>query len=177
MGQRRGVLFLADPLGPAASIQRQIPNTDTITLIFDENGRYLSLAQTALWRMRQAHNWICVAAEGEAAAIAVALAAQLPVDRLALAGSGLFSPRQKGQDRELARLSAYARRNLSLVISEIMLIGAAERELRGFLRGRARGRICAVEERETGWESCLDLLASPWEQACQNNLLIPSKCV
>jgi len=177
MDQNRGILFLAGPLHGGSAVQMKREYTNSTTLIFDENGRYLSLAQTALWRMRQAHNWICVAAEGEAAAIAVALAAQLPVDRLALAGSGLFSPRQKGQDRELARLSAYARRNLSLVISEIMLIGAAERELRGFLRGRARGRICAVEERETGWESCLDLLASPWEQACQNNLLIPSKCV
>lgn len=172
MDQSRGILFLADPLSAQSAAQRKSEYTNSMTLIFDENGRYLSHAQTALWRMRQRFGWVCVAAEGEAACIAVALAAQLPVDRLALTDSMLFMPRQRGTNRELSRLRAYARRNLSLVVSEILLFACREAEAKGFLRGRARERICVLEgDADPG------LLAAPWEQACRNNLLIPSECV
>jgi len=173
MGQRRGVLFLADPLGPAASIQRQIPNTDTITLIFDENGRYLSKAQSALWQLRRRCDWICAAAEGQAASIALALAAQLPVDRVALGGGGLFIP-GKRLPRELTRLRHYARWNISLVISEILLVDAEEREIRGIMRGMGQGRICALDaaEGEKPWCGRQKELVEDWRLLCEKNLLI-----
>ena len=162
MDQARGILFLADPMNAEAAIQKQNKATNSITLIFDENGRYLSLAQTALWRLRQRFEWVCVAAEGRATCIAIALAAQLPVDRLALAGSGLFARRRGRQPRELMRLEGYARRNLALVVSEILLIGAEDAEVRGFIRGRSRGRICILEGK--GWEDCRDFLTAAWDR-------------
>lgn len=177
MDRTRGILFLADPLKTDSALQRQNQITNSMTLIFDENGRYLSLAQTALWRLRQRCGWICVAAEGDAACIAVALAAQLPVERLALVEGSLFLPRRRDMPRELTRLQAYARRNLSLVISEILLIGAQEAETRGFLRGHARGPVCVLEGVENSREDCQNILAAPWDEVCRNNLLIPWKCV
>lgn len=164
MDQGRGILFLSDPLNAGDAMQKQIRSTNSMTLIFDENGRYLALAQEALWRLRQKFEWICVAAEGRAACIAIALAAQLPVDRIALAVSGLFGQRQPDLPRELLRLEGFARRNLSLVISEILLVGAPESEERGFQRGRNCGKLCVLEE--NNWANCQNLLTTPWEQLC-----------
>lgn len=177
MEQNRGILFLADPMKAESAAQTKREYTNSMTLIFDENGRYLSLAQAALWRMRQKYSWVCVAAEGSAASIAAALAAQLPVDRLALAESGLFLPAREKLPRELARLHAYAHRNLSLVVSEILLIGAQEAEVRGFVKSCVHARICALETKKIPWKSCQNILAEPWERVVQNNLRIPWKCV
>ena len=194
MNQMRGVLFLADPRMPAAPLQKHIANTTVKTLTFDEGGRYLSLAQAALWRMRLNCTWVCVAAEGGAAAVALALAAQLPVDRLALMGSGIFIagakssgparggracrksdfavlPREEAASRELMRLKRYARRNLALVVSEMMLVNAPEEEIRGLMWGMGRRKVCALEC--GGWDGCLSLLAAPWSRVCEKNLLIP----
>ena len=171
MDHARGILFLADPLNADGTPHKQIRSTNRMTLIFDENGRYLSLAQAALWRLRQKHEWVCVAAEGRAAGIGVALAAQLPVDRLALAGSGLFNRERMRLPRELARLEIYAKRNLALVVSEILLAGVKEGEARGFLRGRSRGKLCVLEA--DIWEKCQNLLTAPWAELSRNNLLIP----
>lgn len=177
MEYSRGILLLKDPLCAESASRKKSEYTNSITLIFDENGRYLSLAQAALWDMRQRFNWVCVAAEGMAACIAVALAAQLPVDRLVLIDSGLFMSRRKGMPRELVRLTGYARRNFSLVISEILLLNCRETEIKGFHRGRRQGRICVMESGGNGEEICPQALVAPWERLGRNNLLIPSECV
>lgn len=173
MEQSRGILLLKDPLHAGAMLQRQSEYTNSMTLIFNENGRYLSLAQTALWHMRKRFDWVCVAAEGSAACIAVALAAQLPVDRLVLTEGSMSMTRKKGIPRELLRLERYARRNFSLVISELLLLNCREEEIKNFLQGRRKGKVCALECREYNpeWFIC------PWEQLGRNNLLIPSECV
>lgn len=173
MEQSRGILLLKDPLHAGAMLQRQSEYTNSMTLIFNENGRYLSLAQTALWHMRKRFDWVCVAAEGSAACIAVALAAQLPVDRLVLMESSMFMPGRNRISRELLRLERYARRNLSLVISELLLLNCREEEIKNFLQGRRKGEVCALECRKYNpeWFIC------PWEQLGRNNLLIPSECV
>lgn len=172
MEQKRGVLFLNDPLD-AGSMQRiQTDDAASATLVFEESGCYLARAQAELWRLRQSCDWICVAAKGRAAAIAAALAAQLPTDRLAMIEGKLFSPERMRMPRELMRLEAYARRNLSLVISEILLVGASEGEIKGLLRGLRRPRLCALEydgADQTDWR---ELLTAEWEQVCRNNLLI-----
>lgn len=173
MEQKRGVLFLANPL-EAGSMQRiKTDDAASATLVFDEGGHYLARAQAELWRLRQNCSWVCVAAKGRAAAIAAALAAQLPIDRLAMLEGELFSSERKATSRELTRLEAYARRNLSLVVSEILLVGVSESELRGLLRGLRRPRLCVLEydgSDRTDWRR---LLTAPWEQLCRNNLLIP----
>lgn len=145
MQQKKTILCLNDPLNPD-------PNTKG--LVFHENESFLSQAQTALWQSRGEGEWICVSALGTAAYIALALAAQLHVDRLVL--MDIPDPRAK-LPRELNRLKAFARRNLALITAEILLVGADEQYFRRMLRGTGRCRLCALEKlpREmytAGWE-------------------------
>ena len=179
MEETRGVLFLADPLRAVALPQRQLKNPCT-ALIFDENERLLPQAQEALWEMRRRCGWVCVAASGAAVGAATALAAQLPVDRLALADSALFAGRGERLPRELSRLKRFARRNLALVTSELLLVNAAPGEIASFARILGPGRLCALETGappERPWERCAALLCAPWSVVNENNLLIPWKCV
>lgn len=79
--------------------------------------------------------------------------------------------------RELARLEAYARRNLSLVVSEILLLGCRESEVKAFLYHCRNGKTCVLAEDGKCRESGENLLVAPWERVCRKNLLIPTKCV
>ena len=179
MEEKRGVLFLADPTRAVALPQEQLKNP-CLALIFDENERLLPQAQEALWEMRRRCGWVCVAASGAAVGAATALAAQLPVDRLALADSALFAGRGERLPRELSRLKRFARRNLALVTSELLLVNAAPGEIAAFARILGPGRLCALETGappERPWERCAALLCAPWSVVNENNLLIPWKCV
>ena len=167
MNDTRGVLYLsASPL-PA----RSESGVETAHLALDVDKNWLPQAQTALWELRRRCGWVCVAADRAGAGAAAALAAQLPVDRLALSGSRLFDrsgPRLQGQ---AARLERFARRNLALVISEVILVDASVREIRGFTALMGRRRVCALE-------ACREnFLTASWEEVNENNLLIPGKCV
>lgn len=164
MHSHRQILYLQDPLNHFGKTGYEHAQG----LVFHENEPLLSQAQAALWRARRKGGWVCVAARGSACEIALALASQLPVDRLAL-----LSPLQDGRGlpRELRRLRAFARRNLALIIAEIAVFGGDEALMRGFLRGNRHSSLCAL---------CHDgpeQLALPWEQLIENNLLIRGKCV
>lgn len=153
MGDKRALLILADPLLRCSRFsQMQMEGT---TLVFDEGGRFLSQAQNAFQQLRMRAEWICVAASGAAVGIALALAAQLPVERLALWLDG--APRIR--NRELHRIHGFARRNLSLVVSEILLIDAGEADERRLVRGL--GRHARVRY-ATGWELLPGDLLERW---------------
>ena len=148
MPQKRSILYLNDPLS-------KYPNTKG--LVFHENESILSQAQAALWQLRRDAGWVCVAAQGAAADIGLALAAQLPVDRLAL----LNMPRGRAKlPRQMNKLRAFARRNLALITAEILIIGADEAQVQALLRGTGRCRICALDSLP------MELLTVPWEQIC-----------
>ena len=160
MQQKRSVLYLNDPMnGKIQNVQG---------LVFTENGSFLSQAQTALWNARKNSGWVCVAAEGAAAYIALALAAQLPVNRLALLNLPVNRPRLS---RELNRMRAFARRNLALVVSEVLIAGAADRRGQSLARGLVNCDVCVVDKLQPG-----DFIAA-WNLLCEKNLLIPGKCV
>ena len=168
MEESRGVLYLDVPPGKDAA---RCGNWESVSLTLDDGESWLPRAQSALWELRRRCGWICVAADRSGAGAAAALAAQLPVDRLALTDSRLFDrsgPRLRGQ---AARLERFARRNLALVVSEVLLIGASDREIRGFASLMGRHRVCALE-------SCGEnFLTASWGEVNENNLLIPRKCV
>jgi len=168
MQQERGILYIPDPLG-GALLPAPAEHTKVTTLVFNENERYLSQAQQALWELRKKCSWICVSARGPAAAIALALAVQLPVDRLALSQFSVFSPEKL--PRQLAKLKTYARSNLFLAASEIMLCEISRWEIYRLSRGLGRRDVCLLD----GWSQ--EELTAPWAQLCEKNLLIPGKCV
>ena len=90
--------------------------------------------QTALWEVREAcRGAVAVAAWDTGCAAAIALAEQLPVDRLVLVEPRLTlhaSGRGQhwGEDMpygQARRIMAFARRNLPMCVSEVMVIGSA----------------------------------------------------
>lgn len=129
MAEKRRLLIIADPRTGSCPFSRM--DLGGTTLVFDENGRFLSRAQAALQSMRREADWLCAAGGGAAAYIALALAAFLPVERLALWSED--APRC-GLDREMKRLRAFAWRNLPLVVSEILLIDGDDALARRFAR-------------------------------------------
>ena len=133
MSGGRQILLLADPLTGSSRFSQM--NLQKTTLVFDEDGRFLARAQAALQQLRGDGDWVCVAGSGAAVHIALALAAQLPVERLALWPERASRPRL---GRELSRIRSFARRNLSLVVSEILLVDGAEAELRRLEGGTNR---------------------------------------
>lgn len=131
--ENRGILLLNDPLRHTSRFSQM--DKDTKALVFSESERFLSQAQSALYCMRREYGWVCVAASGCAVGIALALAAQLMVDRLAL----WMEPVPKERPRELMRIDGYAKRNLSLIACEILLVEPPEDRLRMLVRGIGRG--------------------------------------
>lgn len=152
MDQSRGVLLLRDPLRTGAQgriierMKRSASERDAGRNLFQidflDGERCLPHAQAALWELRRRCGWVCVAAERGCAGVALALAEQLPVDRVALLGGTPFSPLPEGgsrlRRRELRRMDAFARRNLALMVSELLLIDVSEDEMRRLACGLGR---------------------------------------
>ena len=122
-----GILALCDP------ITGEPPLTGAVETVRFEAGDLLAQAQSAYQRVRSACERVCVAATGGACGIAAALAAQLPVELLALRRGNVFA-RRTGS-RSVDRVNAFARRNLALISAEIVLAEPSEAEGKGFARG------------------------------------------
>lgn len=163
MDQLRGVLFLSDPLRAGArgrNIERMLRSADDVgrrllSVAFPEVEKCLPHAQAALWELRQRCGWVCVAAERGCAGVALSLAEQLPVDRVALIGGTPFSPLPEGgtaaRRRELKRLDAFARRNLALLVAELLLVDVPEEETRRLACGLGRNvRLRAQDDADWG---------------------------
>ena len=150
MDQVRGVLFLSDPLRAGArgrNIERMLRSADDVgrrllSVAFPEAEKCLPHAQAALWELKQRCGWVCVAAARGCAGAALSLAEQLPVDRVALIGGTPFAPLPEGgsaaRRRELKRLDGFARRNLALLVAELLLVDVPEDETRRLACGLGR---------------------------------------
>ena len=163
MDQLRGVLFLSDPLRAGArgrNIERMLRSADDVgrrllSVAFPEVEKCLPHAQAALWELKQRCGWVCVAAARGCAGVALSLAEQLPVDRVALIGGTPFSPLPEGgtaaRRRELKRLDAFARRNLALLVAELLLVDVPEEETRRMACGLGRNvRLRAQDDADWG---------------------------
>lgn len=163
MDQLRGVLFLSDPLRAGArgrNIERMLRSADDVgrrllSVAFPEVEKCLPHAQAALWELKQRCGWVCVAAARGCAGVALSLAEQLPVDRVALIGGTPFSPLPEGgtaaRRRELKRLDGFARRNLALLVAELLLVDVPEEETRRLACGLGRNvRLRAQDDADWG---------------------------
>ena len=163
MDQSRGVLFLSDPLRAdlrERNIERMLRSADDVgrrllSVAFPEAEKCLPHAQAALWELKQHCGWVCVAAARGCAGVAISLAEQLPVDRVALIGGTPFSPLPEGgtaaRRRELKRLDAFARRNLALLVAELLLVDVPEDETRRLACGLGRNvRLRAQDDADWG---------------------------
>ena len=163
MDQLRGVLFLSDPLRAGArgrNIERMLRSADDVgrrllSVAFPEVEKCLPHAQAALWELRRRCGWVCVAAERGCAGVALSLAEQLPVDRVALVGGTPFAPLPEGgtaaRRRELKRLDGFARRNLALLVAELLLVDVPADEVRRLACGLGRNvRLRAQDDADWG---------------------------
>ena len=92
--------------------------------------------QFALQDVRANSRVSAVMAVGTGCAAALALACQLPVERVVLVDPvppvrtrGETRPEDDGLLRTVRRLAAYARRNLTLCVSDMLVVGEGERSL------------------------------------------------
>ena len=123
---------------------------------------FLSHAQLLLSRLMTQCRRVCVWAEGDAAACALVLAAQLDVDRLILIGDGPFIKRHP--DFRQRRFNAFVRRNLSLITSEIIaadMSAAACRQLSSSLNWHSC-LVCFADGAEL-WQKSETFLTAPFE--------------
>ena len=120
------VLYLCNPLQPC-SAQMKTEHSDVTALVFHENERWLPKARQAFVQGR----FSAVAAEGHACAIALALAALLPVEEALLFKCALFKREAyKNAPAQLRRIAVFARRNLALVVACMRLADTDEYEIR-----------------------------------------------
>ena len=170
MDQSRGVLLLRDPLDDADARRRTIEQMlrsaseggagrRLLFVDFPEGESCLPRAQAALWELKQRCGWVCVAAERGCAGAALALAEQLPVDRVALMGGTPFAPLPEGgsraRRRDLRRMDAFARRNLALLVAELLLVDVSQDEVRRLERGLGRNVIVRIGSR-ADWGSFVE---------------------
>ena len=125
--QSWGILALCDP------VTGEVPLIGAAETVRFAAGDPLAQAQSAYQRVRESRDRVCVAATGGACGIAAALAAQLPVELLALRKGNVFA-RRTGV-RAVDPINAFARRNLALISAEIVLAEPSEAEEKGFARG------------------------------------------
>lgn len=89
--------------------------------------------QNALQAVRARCDVCAILARGTGCAAALALAEQLPVDRLVLYEPCLSVPRGTGAlSRQARRIAAYARRNVSLCVADTLVIGGMPSCLKGW---------------------------------------------
>ncbi len=148
MGSEGRILYLCDPLckdaaAVAAQLKREYPYVTA--LIFDENERWLSKAQAAF----AGKGFSAIAAEGNGCALALALAAQLQVDRLMLRRCAIFDRKTaRNTPARLRHIIAFARRNLSLVAARICISDTGTDEIRRMARAvsrQAQIELCAED--------------------------------
>ena len=124
MGDALGCLLIGERSGGRLEpLEALLRARGTRTVCIGGEG-LLDAAQEGL-RQARGTGGVCIAAEGEMWAAALALAAQLPVERIVLIApedrDRAISVRDE-RSRRLQRLKAYAKRNLFFCISSILLL-------------------------------------------------------
>ena len=117
----------SDPSGPF--LFRGLSGVETWPFRCPEGENLWDGLRVALQALRKRWETVGVAAQGTGCAAALALAEQLPVDRLALVdpllsirGTGRGGGAMSADARVLRRIAAFARRNLSLCVSDTLIV-------------------------------------------------------
>lgn len=123
---------------PAAHTEIQTVNL----ALSDDGGICLSRAQQAIADLRRTCELVWICARGVSAPAAIVASEQLMVDRLLICGDPFADPVPG-----MRRMIAFARRNLSLIAAECVLIGADARCARQIAQrmGRRTARLDAAQ--------------------------------
>jgi len=102
----------------------------------------------------------CIAAEGEMWAAALALAAQMQVDRVVLiAPEDRVRNPKNNKEKQIGRLKSFARRNLFFCVSEVLILEEtgdcdSARSMEHVCRGMCNARIHRVSLDDEKWINC-----------------------
>ena len=170
-----GCLFIDDLLSSGTGFgkalrARGIPGVDIRTLQCADESALWERLQTALQEIRAGYGACSLMAAGTGCAAALALACQLPVERIVLADpalpvrrtlapvGGAGNQENLRRYRTARRLAAFARRNLALCVSDILVVeGSAAESGRSPWRGLGKPVNCRVGRLAIWGESAKDL--------------------
>lgn len=163
-----GCLLIGDTKRMRA-LREQLAACGVPTVSAVQGGDLLGAAQEGLCAARQPGG-ACVAAEGELWAAALALAAQLSVERVALIAPTDRSENPKDDwERQIVRLKGYACRNLFFCVSEVLVL-EGESDVRSakridlLCRRLCNARVHRVSLLDQRWTNCEH---SPMEAAAR----------
>lgn len=133
-------------------------NSSGVETVFAERGSdLLSCVQEGLYRARR--SGVGIAAEGEMWAAALALSAQLSVDRIVLIEpTDCFRIPKNEWEKQVVRLKGFARRNLFFCVSDVLVLedDAGERKvwLDTLCRRMYNARVVRASMTDQRWIKC-----------------------
>lgn len=160
-----GCLLIDDPLygcGGLGALAEQLGQRGvrTETFAMDPAGRLYPSLQRAYQRVRRDGTPSGIAALGTGCACALALACQLPADRLALL-EPLDGPGAGEIARQLRRVRAFARRNAAFCVADVLVVPGPHTEagaLRRLCRDLCNARVTLLEPAEELWSNRKEVL-------------------
>lgn len=151
-----GCLLIGETMRMHALCERLNEN-GVETFFAQRGGDLLSSVQEGLYRARRPGG-VCIAAEGEMWAAALALAAQLSVERVALIEpTDRFRSPSNDQERQLVRLKSFVRRNLFFCVSDVLMLegdGEPAGRLDALCRRMCNARVWRAELSDQRWTNC-----------------------
>jgi len=165
MGEAIGCLLIGGrKRGRIDALEAMLRAQGVASIRIGRTDALLCSGQEGLYRIRRPGG-TCIAAEGEMWAAALALAAQLHVDRILLLSPTDDRLNTKDEwERQIARLKAYARRNLFFCVSSVLVLESAAEESDGRMSAVYR-RLCNASLRRVSlppekWTNCKQSLLS-----------------
>ena len=128
-------------------------------VITAKDGDLLTAAQEGLYAARR-RGGTCIAAEGEMWAAALALAAQMCVERILLiAPTDHPKPAKDDREKQIERLKGFARRNLFFCVSEILVLeekndARSDRKIDILCRRMCNSRVYRISLADQRWTNC-----------------------
>ena len=130
---------------------------ETVSML--RGGDLFSAAQDGLQAARRSGG-ACIAAEGEQWAIALALAAQLCVERIVLIAPTDFAKSPETEfEQQIEQLKGFARRNLFFCVSDVLVLeeqtdAQSDRRIDQICRGLCNSRVQRLSLTDQRWTNC-----------------------
>lgn len=130
-------------------------NANGVETFFAQHSRdLLSSVQEGLYRARRPGG-VCIAAEGEMWAAALALAAQLSVERVVLIEpTDRFRMPRNDRERQIVRLKSFVRRNLFFCVSDILMLEKDVEQMNALCRRMYNARVWRAKLSDERWTNC-----------------------
>jgi len=141
------------------ALRRLLYDLGIDTVSMPRGGDLFSSAQEGLQAARRRGS-VCIAAEGEMWAPALALAAQMCVERVALIAPTDFAKIPESEtEKQIARLKNFSRRNLFFCVSDVLVLeqcadAESDRRIDRLCRKMCNSRLRRLSLTDQRWTNC-----------------------